>query len=75
MLFVCLLFAFVWFCLFPLPLGVCEGLRLVIGLLWTFLLPFERFSYEDGFLQNLFNKKYIEDIYSFAVNTINTVIE
>ena len=28
-------FAFVWFCLFPLPLGVWEGLRLV-----TFLLPF-----------------------------------
>ena len=23
-------FAFVWFCLFPLPLGVLEGLRLVI---------------------------------------------
>ena len=23
-------FAFVWFCLFPLPLGVWEGLRLVI---------------------------------------------
>ena len=23
-------FALVWFCLFPLPLGVCEGLRVVI---------------------------------------------
>ena len=23
-------FALVWFCLFPLPLGVCEGLRFVI---------------------------------------------
>ena len=23
-------FAFAWFCLFPIPLGVCEGLRFVI---------------------------------------------
>ena len=23
-------FALVWFCLFPIPLGVCEGLRCVI---------------------------------------------
>ena len=23
-------FALIWFCLFPLPLGVCKGLRLVI---------------------------------------------
>ena len=34
-------FAFVWFCLFPLPLGVWEGLRFVIAAPpWTFLLPF-----------------------------------
>ena len=32
-------FAFVWFCLFPLPLGVWEGLRFVI-----LALP-GRFSY------------------------------
>ena len=47
-------FVLVWFCLFPLPLGVWEGLRFVIAALpglfpylfcncgtpWTFLLPF-----------------------------------
>ena len=34
-------FALVWFCLFPLPLGVWEGLRFMIcGTPWTFLLPF-----------------------------------
>ena len=33
-------FALVWFCLFPLPLGVLEGLRFVIGTPWTFLLTF-----------------------------------
>ena len=29
--------AFVWFCLFPLPLGVLEGLRLVNVALLTYL--------------------------------------
>ena len=33
-------FALVLFCLFPLPLGVWEGLLFVIVDLWTFLLPF-----------------------------------
>ena len=47
-------FVLVWFCLFPLPLGVLEGLRFVIVALpklfaylfcgcdtpWTFFLPF-----------------------------------
>ena len=34
-------FAFVWFCLFPLPLGVWERLRFVIvALPGLFLLPF-----------------------------------
>ena len=45
-------FVLVWICRFPLPLGVLEGLRLVIVALpglfcylfwkrrWTFLLPF-----------------------------------
>ena len=34
-------FALVWFCLFPLPLGVLEGLRACdCGTPWTFLLPF-----------------------------------
>ena len=34
-------FALVWFCLFPLPPGVWEGLRLVIVVPpWTFLLLF-----------------------------------
>ena len=34
-------FALVWFCLLPLPLGVWEGLRLVIvATPWTFLLSF-----------------------------------
>ena len=32
-------FALVWFCLFPLPLGVCERAP-VCGTPWTFLLPF-----------------------------------
>ena len=33
-------FALVWFCLFPLPLGVWEGLPSVIfGTPWAFLLP------------------------------------
>ena len=32
-------FALVWFCLFPLPLGVWEGLRLVTVALPAFLLP------------------------------------
>ena len=36
-------FALVWFCLFPLPLGVWEGLRLVIGPL-PGLLPFCRIT-------------------------------
>ena len=38
-------FALVWFCLFPLPLGVWEGLRLVIVALpglysYFFFIPF-----------------------------------
>ena len=34
-------FAFVWFCLLPLPLGVWEGLFFFYcGTPWTFLLPF-----------------------------------
>ena len=33
-------FALVWFCLFPLPLGVWEGLGLVIVALPGLLLPF-----------------------------------
>ena len=33
-------FVLVWICRFPLPLGVWEGLRFVIGTPWTFLLPF-----------------------------------
>ena len=33
-------FALVWFCLFPLSLGVFQGLRIVICTPWTFLLPF-----------------------------------
>ena len=37
-------FALVWFCLFSLPLGVWEGLRLVIVAPWTFLLPFVSFD-------------------------------
>ena len=33
--------ALVWFCLFPLPLGVWEGLRfLIVALPWSFLLLF-----------------------------------
>ena len=33
-------FVLLWFCLFPLPLGVWEGLRFVIvAFSWTFLLP------------------------------------
>ena len=43
----CVRFALVWFCLFPLPLGVWEGLRLVIAALhglfsYLFLLYFLR---------------------------------
>ena len=33
-------FVLVWFCLFPLPLGVWEGLRLVIAALLNFSLTF-----------------------------------
>ena len=33
-------FVLVWICRFPLPLGVWEGLRFVIGAPWTFLIPF-----------------------------------
>ena len=33
-------FVFGCVCLFPLPLGVWEGLRFVIVAPWTFLLPF-----------------------------------
>ena len=37
----CVRFALVWFCLFPLPLGVWEELRLVIvALPGLFFLPF-----------------------------------
>ena len=39
-------FALVWFCLFPLPLGVWEGLRLVVlALPGLFLLPLFFFIY------------------------------
>ena len=34
-------FALVWFCLFPLPLGVWEGLRfMIVALLGLFSYPF-----------------------------------
>ena len=33
-------FALVWFCLFPLPLSVWDGLRLECGFSWTFLFRF-----------------------------------
>ena len=33
-------FVLVWICRFSLPLGVWEGLQVVIVALWTFLLPF-----------------------------------
>ena len=38
-------FALVWFCLFPLPLGVWGGLRFVIVALPGLLLPF--FFFDD----------------------------
>ena len=43
-------FALVWFCLFPLPLGVWEGLRFVIVALpgrfsYFFFLMLQHFSY------------------------------
>ena len=33
-------FAFVWFCLFPLPLGIWEGLRFVIVALPPWIFPY-----------------------------------
>ena len=34
-------FMLVWFCRFPLPLGLWEGLRFCdCGIPWTYLLPF-----------------------------------
>ena len=33
-------FVRVWFCPFPLPLGVWEGLLFVCDIPWPFLLPF-----------------------------------
>ena len=42
-------FVFVWFCLFPLPLSVCEVLRFCdCGTPWTFLLPFVLFMITLG---------------------------
>ena len=38
-------FALVWFCLFPLPLGVWEGLRFVIMAPLDFSLTFSLFLY------------------------------
>ena len=40
-------FALVWFCLFPLPLGVGEGLRFVIVVLLHFSLTFFFILYES----------------------------
>ena len=55
-------FALVWFCLFPLPLGVWDGLRLVIvalpglfsylfydcGIPGLFFLPFYKYHVDTG---------------------------
>ena len=44
-------FALVWFCLFPLPLGVWEGLRLVIvDFSFTFFYVTDHFSVFMSFL-------------------------
>ena len=37
-------FALVWFCLFPLPLGVWEGLRFVISFTCNSLLYFQTYA-------------------------------
>ena len=42
-------FVVVWFCLFPLPLGVWEGLRLVIVALLDFSLTFFALFEDLGF--------------------------
>ena len=45
-------FAFVWFCLFPLPLGVWEGLRFVIvALPGLFSYLFYRYKIADSILE------------------------
>ena len=49
-------FVLVWFCRFPLPLGVWEGLRFVdCGTPWTFLLPFFLIRY--GQSDQIFSSK------------------
>ena len=42
-------FALVWFCLFPLPLGVWDGLRfMIVALPGLFSYPFLHVSAENG---------------------------
>ena len=61
-------FVLVWICRFPLPLGVWEGLRLVIVVLpglfsylfcdcgtpWTILLPFFQCSHDSLFFKFIY---------------------
>ena len=50
-------FALVWFCLFPRPLGVCQGLRLVIvalpGLFSYFFCKMELHQSPDRALESI----------------------
>ena len=58
-------FALVWFCLFPLPLGVWEGLRLVI-----LALPG---LFSCLFLFNISNKTSVIDVRQYKDRFVNVV--
>ena len=71
-------FEHVWFCLFPLPLGAREGLRLVTVSLppWTFLLPFFEISLPKRFIgekENRTKKGMINTRMPILCNTIQQV--
>ena len=46
-------FALVWFCLFPLPLGVWEGLRFVIVALLGLLVLTIFYSFKSTYIHRL----------------------
>ena len=60
-------FALVWFCLFPLPLGVWEGLRLVIAALpglFSFLFYFHKDSSQNISRSGLLTRSKLEFMYT-----------
>ena len=56
-------FALVWFCLFPLPLAVWEGLRLVIVALPGLFFYFFSFMLRQGVLLTSLGKTFSHGVY------------